>query len=350
MKRLIVLFAVIYSLGAAAQNELETYTREGNYSMQHDDYVTAIKKYSKALEYKANEKNGYKIADLYVFRAWCRYSLQNSEDAQRDLDEALKLKPEYTKAYFLKSTIYFAGNKLDQCIEWCDKGLNVKPNDDDLNTMKAQALAGQKKYNASNAIFFTMLEENPKSTRLLKYVGSNYRDKKDWDSAVYYLSKAIDINPLDYLAFYDRGLCLAEKKEFKTALEDMEKAMAIDSTMKEVGYNNIAFFIKSEEKDYKGAIGYYDKAIELNPKMPNAWCNRGFAKLQLGDLKGAYKDIRHSLELDSKNSYAYKNLALVNLKDGKKNDACYNLKKALDLGYTETYDEEAETLLKEHCK
>ena len=126
--------------------------------------------------------------------------------------------------------------------------------------------------------------------------------------------------------------------------------MELDSLEKWVGYNNIAYFIKLEQKDYKGAIQMFDKAIALNPDFPYAYSNRGFAKLQLGDMKGAYQDVKKSLLMDNKNSYAYKNLALIYLKDGKKSDACYNLKKAIELGYTEEYDDDAKNLLAENCK
>ena len=126
--------------------------------------------------------------------------------------------------------------------------------------------------------------------------------------------------------------------------------MEIDSLGKWIGYNNIAFFVKFEEKDFKGSIKYFDDAIKLNPKFAYAYNNRGYAKLQLEDLKGARQDITKSLELDPENSYAYRTMALLLLAEKKESQACEQLKKALKLGYTEEYDDEVDTLMKQHCK
>lgn len=343
-----VLVLLISSI-AYSQSDFSKHMNEANYSLQQKDYVTAIKKYSKALEYKSANSDAYKLADVYMYRAYCRMSLSNNAGAQEDLDLALKVKPEYTRVYQMKANIYLSTKELNKCIEICNRGLDVKPGDEELMATKASALTGLKKYSESNKVYFDLISENPKSVRSLKMIGNNYQLKKDWDSAYTYFSEAIQLNPLDFESFYDRGICMAEKKDFVNALKDIEKAMAIDTNERFVGYNNIAYFIKLEEKDYKGAIAYYDKAISLKPDFGYAYSNRGFAKMKLGDIPGAFKDIRKSLELDSKNSYAYKNLALVYLADGKKADACYNLKKALELGYKEMYDDEVDTLLKENC-
>ncbi|MBS1638124.1 MAG: tetratricopeptide repeat protein [Bacteroidetes bacterium] len=350
MKALLTLSLLFLSSLFIGQNEFNKYMNEANFCMQKEDYINAIKKYSKALEYKSSASNHYKVADVYMYRAICRFSLQNTESALSDLDEALKIKPEYTNLYQLKSQIYFHNKQFDKCIEWCDKGLEIKPGADDMLMRKAGALTSLKRYNESNAIYFKLLEENNRNQKACKMIANNYQMKKNWDSAQVYFSMAIQIDPLDFESFFDRGICKAEKKDFAGALSDNEQAMRIDSLEKFIGYNNIAYFIKLAEKDYKGAIEYFNKAIELNPKFAYSYSNRGYSKLKLGDIKGAYQDIRKSIELDNTNSYAYKNLALVCLEDGKKSDACKYLLKAKAMGYEERYDDEVEKLLQEHCK
>ena len=54
---------------------------------------------------------------------------------------------------------------------------------------------------------------------------------------------------------------------------------------------------KTSLRDYKAAIKFYDKAIELNPKFALAYKNRGFAKKLAGDAKGAKLDISRAEEL-----------------------------------------------------
>jgi len=54
---------------------------------------------------------------------------------------------------------------------------------------------------------------------------------------------------------------------------------------------------KYELKDYKGAIKYYNKAIELNPDLAEAYYNRGIAKIRLGQKDDGCFDFSEASEL-----------------------------------------------------
>ena len=345
----IILLFFIHSI-VLSQDNFQKYNQEAYYHYQQNDLQSAIKKFSKALEYRSEVSNGYKIADTYINRGGCRVQLSSFSGAQNDYDEALKIKPEYIKIYQAKVESFLSSKEYKSAIEWADKGLAIKENDVILKSKKASALTQTKKYDESIKILHSILEDDPKSKRANRYLGHNYQMKKNWDSAVKYFSMAINLDPLDNASFFDRGIAYAEFKDTTNARLDIEKGMQLDTTMKWVGYNNIGFFIKFSLKDYKGAIEMFNKAIALNPNFTNAYCNRGFAKYNLGDLSGAYQDLKKSLNLDNKNSYAYKNLAIVYIKENKKQNACDNLKKAANFGYTEEYDDEVKNLLIEHCK
>ena len=350
MKTLLAIFALCICTNMFAQTNFSKFNNDAYYSYQQNDFINAIKNFSKALEYKSEASNSYKIADTYIIRGACRLMLQSYESAQADFDEAIKIKPEYLKTYQVKSSAYLRSTQYQKAIDWADKGLEIKPNDAELKDKKAEALSKLKKYDEAIKVLSTVLEDNPRSKKANKYIGHNYQMKKNWDSALKYFSTAIILDPLDYASFFDRGIAYAESNDTVNAIKDIEQAMKLDTNERWVGYNNLGYFIKLEQKDYKGAIQMFNKAISLRPDFPYAYSNRGFAKLNLGDIKGAYQDVKKSLLIDNKNSYAYKNLALIYLKDGKKSDACYNLKKAIELGYTQEYDDDAQNLLNEHCK
>ncbi|NOG97409.1 MAG: tetratricopeptide repeat protein [Ignavibacteriae bacterium] len=54
---------------------------------------------------------------------------------------------------------------------------------------------------------------------------------------------------------------------------------------------------KTSLRDYKAAIKFYDKAIELRSDFQLAYKNRGFAKKLAGDIKGSEADFKKSEEL-----------------------------------------------------
>src|SRR5256885_11650431 len=52
-----------------------------------------------------------------------------------------------------------------------------------------------------------------------------------------------------------------------------------------------------EKGDIAGAIGQFDRALTINPKLPEAYLNRGKAKRASGDLDGAIDDFEVAAEL-----------------------------------------------------
>ena len=86
------------------------------------------------------------------------------------------------------------------------------------------------------------------------------------------------------------------------------------------------------------ALADFNKTIELNPKDPDAWNNRGLVYNRLGRTQEALSDFNKALELDDLNGQAYNNRGLVYLKLGKHNEAIEDLKKAGRLGVPEAED------------
>ena len=302
---LLLALVFLFSRGQA-QNNFTKYFNEAAQSLDQNDFNTAIEKFSKALENKNDASNNYKIADTYIYRGYCRCRLKNYKNAISDIDEAIKIKPEYMKAYSMKVMVLFQEGKYEECIVWCDKGLEKKPNTDDLLFTKSDALFALKKYEESRKTAFILVENNPKNIAALRQIGSTCNYQKLWDSAIVYFSKAIEIDPLDHASYYDRGIGKSYLNDIEGATVDIQKGMQLDTANKFVGYNNLGFFLKLEKKEYAAAIEYFDKSIELKPDFAYAYSNRGFAKLNLNDIKGAYKDLRKSIELDNTNSYAFK--------------------------------------------
>ena len=87
-----------------------------------------------------------------------------------------------------------------------------------------------------------------------------------------------------------------------------------------------------------GALADFNKSIELNPKDPDAWTNRGLDTTGLGKPDDAVSDFSKAVELDDLNGQAYSNRGLVYLKLGRTAEAEEDLKKAARLGVTEAED------------
>jgi tetratricopeptide (TPR) repeat protein len=91
--------------------------------------------------------------------------------------------------------------------------------------------------------------------------GIEYTRQGNNDSAMEEFTKAIEIDPDYYYAYYNRALAYYKKGEFENSLSD------------------------------------YNKAIELNPDNPYWTIERGFLHMKLGDREKAIIDLERSQEL-----------------------------------------------------
>lgn len=67
---------------------------------------------------------------------------------------------------------------------------------------------------------------------------------------------------------------------------------------------------KYQQQDYRGAVSDYDRAIAIDPKLAQAYNNRGFVKAgQLQDYRGGLADMNRAIALDPKLADAYRNRA-----------------------------------------
>ena len=341
---------MILTLGVSAQSEIDLHLNKAQAAIDNNNYNDARKYISKVLEDKSTLKNSHKVANLYISRAHCRSKLKNYKEAEADLDLASNLSPEYLKVFDAKNMVYFESLQYDKVIANSNKALEINPKDSKF--LMALTHAYMEKHDFSNALVFNDSILNNKADDLgaLNLRATLFHKQKKYDKAIETCNKIIDLKPTDAGAYLNRAINYAELKDYKKAEDDNLFAAKMDTSMAYVAYNNIAYFIKIDSKDYKGAIEMFDKCLSLKPFFAYAFSNRGFCKLQLGDISGANKDVLHSIDLDPYNSYAYKNLALIRIQQKKTSEACSILKKALDKGYREEYDEEVDNLIKQNCK
>ena len=89
-------------------------------------------------------------------------------------------------------------------------------------------------------------------------------------------NKAIEIDPLYMLAYYNRGLSKSKIGDNQGAIDDYSKAIQINPQYIKAYFNR--GLIKSNIGDNQGAIDDYNKAIQINPQYIKAYFSRGLIK------------------------------------------------------------------------
>ncbi len=174
------------------------------------------------------------------------------------------------------------------------------------------------------------------------------------------LTIAIQLNPNDDLAYFERGKYYMKIGKNKLAILDFRKARKLGNTDAERYLENIdpsygdkdvvekvIEELKNEDeelKKYREELEDYNKAIRKNPQNAIAYVMRGALKEAHKDYFGAMEDFVKAIEIKPEYAEAYFYLAKLKIKRNEIPEACLHLKKALELGYTR-----AESLIEKHC-
>ncbi|MGD1084307.1 MAG: tetratricopeptide repeat protein [Verrucomicrobiota bacterium] len=118
----------------------------------------------------------------------------------------------------------------------------------------------------------------------------------DPDIAIAACTKAIELNPEDASAYFDRGSAKCAKEDFDGAIADYTKAVELKPDDEKACFAR--GYAKQMKGDMDGAIADYGKAIELKPNYAGACFGRGVAKKSKGDMAGAVADYGKAIELN----------------------------------------------------
>jgi len=99
---------------------------EGNNAFKKHEFPEAVKQYTDAI--KRNEKEPIN----YSNRAAAYTKLMAYNEAIRDCDEAIKLKPDFIKAYIRKAYAQFLTKEYQKCLVTYQEGLKVDPENAEL--------------------------------------------------------------------------------------------------------------------------------------------------------------------------------------------------------------------------
>jgi tetratricopeptide (TPR) repeat protein len=101
------------------------------------------------------------------------------------------------------------------------------------------------------------------------------------------------------VSLYNDGVKLMLEKRFREAQHRFEEALALEEHIAEA-HNNLAFSLRMQGiENFKRAMRHYDRAIEINPKLAEAYMYRGVLLSQVGDGDRARADLRALRGLDA---------------------------------------------------
>lgn len=167
-------------------------------------------------------------------------------------------------------------------------------------------------------------------------------EKGEYIDALDYIDKAIKMYPEEARAYMEKGVIYSYMGEYNKAEKALLKSIEIEPT--DLAYINLGYecFLK---RDFKKALDYTNKAIEIDPDNEQALTNRVVIQMNSGDLEDGLKNVNQLLEKYPENgNYMYNKAYILHLM-GKDDEACPLFEKSLENGC-----KEAQKALDEICK
>lgn len=253
------------------------------------DYAYKLHKESKTDEainaYNAVLKSNPANVDAYVNLAICYASKNDYENARNVLNNAKSKFP--TNNLVLKtlqdvqndsiSTVLASASKLYEAKDFngaLRQYMSVRPATED--SLLGIAACYQSLEDFDNAIVYykKAMEVSPKNSEIPYYIGYLYSEQQKWNNAEVYLKKSIALNPegeaknlLPYvlqnytLAEYNEAVSLYEKNQFESALTKFNEVLKKESN------NAFAYYYRGlvydELKKYKLAVDDYNKFMSI---------------------------------------------------------------------------------------
>ncbi|MGD9133935.1 MAG: tetratricopeptide repeat protein [Desulfobacterales bacterium] len=98
---------------------------------------------------------------------------------------------------------------------------------------------------------------------------------------------------------YNKGVKLMLDKKFVKAEKQFRKALELNERFAEA-HNNLAYTLRKQgPSHFDEALMHYNRAIELNPNLPEPYMYRGVLYVQMGNKSLALKDHEKLLAMGS---------------------------------------------------
>jgi tetratricopeptide (TPR) repeat protein len=130
-----------------------------------------------------------------------------------------------------------------------------------------------------------------------------------WDAALCDYDQAIAIQPDLALAHCNRGNVLKELEEWDAAIASYDRAIAIDPRLAEA-HSNRGAALQMRNRCAEALLSL-DRALEIRPDYPDAHCNRGNVLEELGQWDAALASYDRAIALQPDHADAYGNRGLL---------------------------------------
>jgi tetratricopeptide (TPR) repeat protein len=321
----------------------EAYHKLGRVRAAQTDYAAAVT----ALETAAGYQSG--SVDVLIDLAIAYFHAERYDDALKPLQAAASRKADNAGVHHMLGKTYFMLGNFEQATAELEYALKLKPNDNDVAYTLGLAHLKEHKLAPAKQIYDRMIERLGNRPALRVLIGRAYRETGFLAEAIEEFKKAVALDSRFPRVHYFLGLTIL----LKGGVEKLGEAQ--DEFKIELAHHPDEFFAHyylgiaaTVERNWTIAVGYLQKAAQLQPDNPDPYFFLGQAFQGLNKNSEAIEAFRKSIALTlnpKRNDYqvanAHYRLGLTLVKTGLKVEGERELNIAADLKATAFRRDEA---------
>ncbi len=220
--------------------------------------------------------------------------------AEKHLEEALELKPDYSEAHLNMGKVLEGLGRLTEAEKSYHRAIELMPNLPAAYNGLGVVYAKQGKIEAAKNSIGQALKLWPRFAEAHVNLGSILQGENQIDAAISQFKAAIDIQPELFAAQYNLALAYYGKGDLQNAEHEMRMATKLQPTNPTVLMNLGA--ILSSERKYEEAIAVFTETIKMAPKYADAYYNLGSVYKAIGNEGLATENFRKANALRSATS------------------------------------------------
>ena len=278
-------------------------------------------------------------AESWVNKArtlWVNGKFTEPNKAIEYLNNAIKLQPDYARAYYNRGLAYDDLGQYQRAIVDYNEVIHLKPKNAVAYHNRGLAYDNLGQHQRAIEDYNEAMRLQPNDAITYYNRGRAYADVGQYQRAIEDLNEAIRLQPNDADAYLFRGCIYSKLNQNQQSIEDYNQAILLkpdDAT----AYNNRGYEYNNIGQ-YQRALTDSNEAIRLKPDYAAPYKNRGNSYRYLGQYQQAIKNFNEAIRLKPDYAEAYDDRGSMYLKQGDKKLFCRDAQKACALGKCKSLD------------
>lgn len=187
-------------------------------------------------------------ASIFFAKAFLAMHLKKNTLAQENIDRALVLQPEWTKALLIQVQLAVLTNDVDKAKSILLQAVDNEPENGRLNSMLAKLFIKTEEYEEAAGIYENMLEQNPKNTEAQFSLALVYLQLKQDDEARELFGKLVEHPRWQAQSSLYMGRIEAKQEHIDKALIWFDRVTAGPLVL-EAGVSSVSLLMNEERYD-----------------------------------------------------------------------------------------------------